>query len=108
LHWLVPILFDNTLHVWNNFFMAAPSRKRVVALLRISTLKQIKDKEADYQRNQIRMTCSLKNLELVKEFPLENISGLHVRHTDQFRALKNLGGRSKPANEGRLKTGQRK
>jgi len=68
--------------------MAEQTRKRVVALIRVSTLKQIKDKEADYQRNQIRLTCSLRNLELVKEFPLENISGLHVRHTDQFRALK--------------------
>src|ERR1035441_10447201 len=69
-------------------FMAEQSRKRVVALIRVSTLKQIKDKEADYQRNQVRQTCSIKNLELVKEFPLENISGLVVRHTDQFRALK--------------------
>ena len=68
--------------------MAEQTRKRVVALIRVSTLKQIKDKEADYQRNQIRLTCSMKNLELVKEFPLENISGLVVRHTDQFRALK--------------------
>ena len=68
--------------------MAEQSRKRVVALIRVSTAKQIKDKDADYQRKQIRMTCSVKNLELVQEFPLENISGLHVRHTDQFKALK--------------------
>ncbi len=68
--------------------MAEQARKRVVAMLRVSTLKQVKTREADYQRNQIRLTCSLQNLELVKEFPLENISGLHVRHTDQFKALK--------------------
>jgi DNA invertase Pin-like site-specific DNA recombinase len=68
--------------------MAENERKRVVALIRVSTLKQIKDKEADYQRNQVRLTCSVNNLELVKEFPLENISGLVVRQTDQFKALK--------------------
>src|ERR1039458_4976346 len=68
--------------------MAEKERKRVVALIRVSTLKQIKDKEADYQRNQVRLTCSVNNLELVKEFPLENISGLVVRQTDQFKALK--------------------
>jgi DNA invertase Pin-like site-specific DNA recombinase len=68
--------------------MAVQSRKRVVALIRVSTLKQMKDKEADYQRNQIRLTCTLKDLELVREFPLENISGLVVRHTDQFKAIK--------------------
>ena len=68
--------------------MAEQTRKRVVALIRVSTLKQIKDKESDFQRNQVRLTCSMNNLELVKEFPLENISGLVVRHTDQFKALK--------------------
>lgn len=65
-----------------------PRKQRVVSLIRISTLKQKKDKEADYQRAQVRYTCSLKNLELVREFPLENISGPDVRRTSQFKELK--------------------
>ena len=70
-----------------------PRRKSVVALIRVSTLKQKKDKDADYQRNQVKLTCSLKHLDPIQEFSLENISGIHVRKTDAFKELKKAIGR---------------
>ncbi len=46
-------------------------RKRVVSLIRVSTAKQVKDKDADYQRNMITLTCRTKGLDLVEEFALD-------------------------------------
>jgi DNA invertase Pin-like site-specific DNA recombinase len=63
-------------------------RRKVVSLVRVSTAKQLRDKELDYQRSQIRFAASIHNLNVVEEYPLEDISGLVVHETAQFEAIK--------------------
>jgi len=73
--------------------MSAPIERKVVSLVRVSTDKQKKDADVDYQRNQIMMTARHFNLTVVKEFSLEGIGGLNVHKTEEFHELKRMVGR---------------
>ena len=66
------------------------TRRKACSLLRVSTDQQTKQKDLDYQRNQIRFTCVKFNLEIVEEFSLNDISGMVVNQTDEFRRLKQM------------------
>ncbi len=68
----------------------AASKRRVVALVRVSTDKQKRDQDLDYQRNQIRFTCKQFALDLAPEdeYHIDDVNGLTVRHTIQFDQIK--------------------
>jgi DNA invertase Pin-like site-specific DNA recombinase len=68
--------------------MMGPKR-RVVSLIRVSSSQQAKDDRTGIPRQleDIRLHCRTHNLEVVKEFQLEGISGAYVKHSPRFREM---------------------
>src|SRR5271157_1769146 len=76
--------------VWDSSEVPTALQRRVVSLIRVSSADQAKDGKSglDRQRSDIRFTCQLQGLVVVREFELIDIIGPAVRRTAEFRELK--------------------
>src|ERR1700722_20314036 len=65
------------------------TKRKVISLLRVSTEKQADDEKTGIPRQlvDIAIHCDSYNLEVVKEYRLEGISGAHVESSPEHRAM---------------------